>query len=323
LDGVPLAVTGCVPNSVQASVPIDMIAGYYDLTVTNPDAQFGTLAGAYTATNPIPVVTDVILPLTVITTTDMAVTITGDHFRNTGAPGVLRANVGGTPLSAVTYISPTQLSAVVPFSGPGLATGAYTVTVTNPGPTAPAGSLANGFVVYTYTTTCQVAPACNDGIGQPDGVRVDIPFGSVITIDFGLGNGISDGPGYDMVFYEWPNAPGIEVDHTGVQISMDGITWYTVFEWDDDNPGDVGGTNIDSYAIDGETENELVPSSALFPGPPSLPFNTGIAIDIGVAAQAVLPPQPPLPAGPFRWVRVYDPFNGVDPVQLDAIVRLN
>jgi hypothetical protein len=53
-----------------------------------------------------------------------------------------------------------------------------------------------------------------------------------------------------------------------------------------------------------------------------LPFNTGIAIDIGVAAVAVQPAQPPLPAGPFRWVHIWFP-GGTNEAEVDAILRLH
>jgi hypothetical protein len=152
--------------------------------------------------------------------------------------------------------------------------------------------------------------------------------GEVITIDFGASNGITDGPGYDMVFYDFPNilAPvGIRLDWITIQLSQDGSTWYTVFDWDGDLPGDVAGTNVDSYAVDadGEVDEEPIPANDLYPSPPPVPFNTGVAIDIGVAAQAVQPPQGPLPPGPFRWVLVSAPLGVSDVAQVDAIVRLN
>jgi hypothetical protein len=335
LGSVPLVISSCTPTmTVGASVPLDIVAGYYDLTVVNPDNRSGTLPNAYTATNPIPLVTDITPALSVITTTDLVVTISGSDFRSAGTPGNLRADLAGTPLTTVTYVSPVTLTAVVPFSSPGVALGAYTLNVINPGPANPSGSLVNAFTVYTYTSTCDPEPACYDSVGAPDDGWVGLTGGDVITLDFGL-DGITDGPGYDMVFYEWPNPDidgngerGILVDYTTVQLSTDGSAWYTVFEWDGDNPGDVAGTSIDAYAADdglypGETENEPISWYDLYPGPPSASHNAGIAIDIGVAAQAVLPPQDPLPPGPFRFVRISYPAAGTDIAQIDAVVRLH
>lgn len=313
LGTVPLTVTSCLPTVVSATVPTDMVAGYHDLTVTNPDSQLGTLSSAYTATNPIPAVTSMTPALSAISTTNLPVTIAGDYFRNTGTPGGLRASLNGTPLANVAYVSPTELSAEVPFSSPGLGLGGYLLTVVNPGPTDPSGTLLNAFTVYTYTTqvTCDSGVSdCSYAEGEPDGQVAELGAGDVITIDFGAGNGITDGPGYDMVFYEWPNAPGIYLDYTIVEISDDGSTWYTVFAWDG-TLGGVAGTNIDGYATDGEEENEPIQSSDLYPG--GLTYNTGIAIDIGIWT-------PPGPS--FHLVRFRDP-GGVDVAQIDAILRLH
>jgi hypothetical protein len=314
---------------VLASVPVGIIAGYYDLTVTNPDGQSDTLTSTYTATNPIPLVTGITPALSVIASTNLAVTISGDNFRNTGAPGVLSASLDGIPLVAVNYVSPTVLTAEVPFALPGVMDlGVYTLTVTNPGPTAPSGSLVNAFTVYTYTTTCQPVPACNPAVGpgpQPDGGPVDLIGTAVITIDFGS-NGITNGPGYDLVFYEWPTdidpGPGvvwgINLDWITIQLVEDGSSIpYTVFGWDN-SPGDVVGTNIDSYAAGGESDNEPIPSSDLYPGPPSLAHNSGIAIDIEDV-------QPLLPPGPFRYVRISVPAvpGDTDGAQIDAVLRLH
>jgi hypothetical protein len=320
-------------------VPADIVAAYYDLTVTNPDSRSGLLPSAYTATNPIPLVVGITPAATVITSTDLAFDIIGQHFRTSGSPGSLRSNLGTTLLTNLNFVSSTTLTATVPASSPVMALGAYTLTVTNPGPTDPTGSLVNAFTVFTYTDSCVPDSVCGDVVGQPDGVSVDLTATTVITIDFGLENGISDGPGYDMIVYEWPNPNigggerGILVDYVTIQLSTDRDpdVWYTVFEWDGDDPGDVAGTNIDKYATDGspypgEFENEPIPWFDLYPGPPSVPHNSGIAIDIGIAAQAVQPPQDPLPPGPFRWVRISAPPGTTDIADddaIDAIVRLN
>lgn len=63
------------------------------------------------------------------------VVITGQGFVLTST-----AHLDGTPLLAVTFVDSTTLSARVPF---GLATGVYTLTVTNP----PSGILTNAFTV--------------------------------------------------------------------------------------------------------------------------------------------------------------------------------
>jgi len=411
LDGVPLAVSNCAPTLIQAAVPVGIVAGYYDLTVTNPDSQSDVLPNAYTATNPIPVVA-AINPNTWFTTTDRAVTITGGNFRNTGAPGALRARLDGVPLLNVTYVDQNTLTAVVPCRSAGMGLGTYTLYVTNPGPTDPTGSLANAFTIvadtppaapanlraaagesqivlgwdpnseidlagynvyrtdsgfltavtensyrdaavtngttytyyvtaidvasnesaasnlasaqpyditpYMYTTsvTCtgSLVGSCSDAGGPPDNVPVGIDNSDTITLDFGTGRGIIDGPGSDMVFYEWLTGGSIYLDYITIDLSADGVTWYTVFEWDGDNPGDVSGTNVDGYASDGdgELEDEPIPQGDLYPYPGS-----GIEIDIGAVQ------SPPPPGYSFHLVRFTYPAGGTDYGQIDAVERLN
>ena len=101
-------------------------------------------------------------------------------------------------------------------------------------------------------------------------------------------------------------------------------------DWDGDVVSDVAGTSIDAYANDsnpypypGEVENEPIPWYDLYPNPSAMSHNNGIAVDIGVAAQAVLPPQDSLPSGPFRFVRISRPPAGTRPTQIDSIVRLH
>ncbi len=166
-----------------------------------------------------------------------------------------------------------------------------------------------------YTTTDSVAcdpynPSCGLASGPPDGQALNLDAGASVTLDFGDGTGMIDGPGPDLVFYEWPNPPGILLDFIIIEISPDGSQWYTVFAWDG-TPGGVMGTNIDAYATDadGERDNEPIPSNALYPFP-----GTGITIDIGIWA----------PAGySYRYVRLRCPGNGGDPAQVDAVQRLH
>jgi len=166
---------------------------------------------------------------------------------------------------------------------------------------------------YTTTTdvTCNPSnPNCDLAGGPPDGQVLDLDPGEAVILDFGEGTGIIDGEGPDMVFYEWPNPPGIHLDFIIIEISADGTNWYTVFAWDG-TLGGVEGTNIDSYATDGdgEMDNEQIPQGALYPYP-----GTGITIDIGRWA----------PAGySYRYVRLRCPANGGDAAQVDAVQRLH
>ncbi len=420
LGSVSLAGVSCPsPTTLLASVPADIVAGYYDLTVTNPDGQPGSLTRAYTATNPAPNVAAITLN-TWFTTTDRIVTITGGNFRNTGAPGSLRGALDGTPLTGVTYVSPITLTATVPSHSAGMGLGVYTLVITNPGPTDPAGSLPDAFTIitdtvpispanlraaagdrkvvlgwdanteidlagyqvyrtdvvpplatvtspsyldlavtngitysyyvrtvdlagheslsstlvsaqpyditpFTYTANITYTGAvtkANYAAGPPDGLASGITGTGVITLDFGVGRGIIDGPDYDMAFYEWPNpdidpgpnvVPGILLDYVIVEVS-DGNAWYTVFDWDG-IPGGVAGTNIDGYATDGngEQDPEPIPSNDLYPS--GLAINTGIRIDIGAWTP---------PGYSFHLVRLRYPGGGANSGgNVDAVRRLN
>jgi len=248
-------------------------------------------------------------------------TITGNNFESG-----LQAVLDGTPLLNVTWTSATTLTADVPSS---LLVGMYTLSVTNPGPTNPTGSLPNAFQVFTYTTDtlpstvdCSTPPdveLCNSAAGPPDDQWAGIftPTG-VITFDFGS-PGITDGPGYDLVFYERSNPgqipPGIALDYVKIEISPDCVDWslLPLFSWDG-IPGDVIGTNIDRYATDadGERYNEAIPVQDLYPGIPDGP-NTGIAMDISRFG-----------TGRFQCIRVTRPPGGLsEAAEVDAIVRLN
>jgi hypothetical protein len=165
---------------------------------------------------------------------------------------------------------------------------------------------------YTYTTNVSCAGTvsnCSNAEGPPDGNVADLGTGGELTLDFGDGYGILDGPGWDMVFYENPSGGGIQLDLVTIEVSHNGVDWYTVFNWDE-VAGGVSGTNIDSYATDpgGEVENEFIPVGDLYLG-----STTGIAIDIGIWT----------PGGySFRYVRFTD-AGGTDTAQIDAVERLN
>lgn len=432
-----ISISSSTPTNIFGLVPAGVFSGTYNLRVTNPDAQFGQLAQAYTATNPAPRIT-AITPTVGFTNSTTPVTITGDNFVAPAA-GAL----DGFALTNVTYVSPTQLTAVAPSNV--MPTGLFSLTITNPGPTAPAGTLPNAFTVaspprnlraaggdglvslgwegstpppqdyevqvttditsptwaslpltttnFTYhqpatngttywyrvrarypggilsgfsnvatampatiavttpvTVTCSPTGVTNCG---PDALLIDaqpppitagltlVYTDGIITLDYGPGEGIIDGPGYDLAFYERPNTlsgstvvtDGIFLDYSRIEISSDGAVWSVVFEWNGEPaPGqDVSNTNIACYAADdpacrlddiwkvGEGEDEPIPATALLPdqdGSPPPPWNTGIAIDLaGVAESGVR----------YRYVRFTRPANAAPDqfTEVDAIYRLN
>src|SRR6185312_10449059 len=115
-------------------------AGVVNVTVTNTDAQVGTLTNGYTyaGTNPAPTVS-AITPNSGTTAGGTAVTITGTGFL-AGAT----VKLGGISATGVTVVNSTSITATTAAH----AAGAVSVVVTNSD--AQSGTLTNG---YTYTTT--------------------------------------------------------------------------------------------------------------------------------------------------------------------------
>jgi len=203
--------------------------------------------------------------------------------------------------------------------------GPYDVQVTNPD--LQSGIATNAFTVtipitysYPITTTCNISVTdCFSSTGAPDGGATQIEEGGVITLDFGIDNGITDGQGYDFVFYEWHNVgcTCVQLDWIEIELSEDGLTWYTVFNWGDGyNPPMDDNTSIASYSQDGsEDDNEQIPSAILYGIPPNPPNPTGILIDINFLGSP--------PATSYRYVRLRCPVGGGDAAQIDAIERLH
>jgi hypothetical protein len=107
------------------------------LKVTNPNGQYSLLTEAFTVTNPIPTIIEVI-PDKATGETEIEVTILGTNFVPT--PTVF---LNSTSLT-VTAVTTTTVGAIIPK---GMPTGAYTITVVNPGPGNPSCSLLNAFAI--------------------------------------------------------------------------------------------------------------------------------------------------------------------------------
>ena len=130
------------PTSITATTPAHA-AGAVTVTVTNTDAQSGSLTNGYTYSNPAPTVTS-ITPNTGSSAGGTSVTIAGTGFL-AGAT----VSLGGTAATAVNVGSSTSITATTPAH----AAGAVNVVVTNPD--TQSGTLTNG---YTYTTSTGGGP---------------------------------------------------------------------------------------------------------------------------------------------------------------------
>ncbi len=135
------AVTVVSPSAIIATAPGVASVGVVDITVTNPDAQFGRLAGGFTYFQPadLPNITVVQLnPTEGPPAGGTVVFISGAGFK----VGVT-VRFGATPATNVQYLGPSALLVTAP-PGP---LGPIAVTATNPD--GATNTLANAF---TYST---------------------------------------------------------------------------------------------------------------------------------------------------------------------------
>jgi hypothetical protein len=145
IGGTPMTgVTFVSSTTLRATAPWGN-AGQKTVVVTNPNGQSATLVNAYTygtPTTPAPTLTS-ISPLTGPTTGGTVVTMNGSNFVSG-----MTATIGGTAMTAVTYVSATQIRATTPAG----TAGAKTIVVTSGSQSA---TLANAF---TYTAPATPGP---------------------------------------------------------------------------------------------------------------------------------------------------------------------
>ncbi len=147
------SVTFVNSTTLTATVPVHEM-GTYDVVVTNPDTQTGTLTDGITYREPPPTITSV-TPLYVVRTGGDPVTITGTNFLET--PTV---TFGGTLATSVTFVNSTTLTAVVPAHTPG----EVDVVVTNPD--TQSATLTEGL---TYTNLPPTITSITPNVGPSAG----------------------------------------------------------------------------------------------------------------------------------------------------------
>jgi len=136
--------------TVNVTVESGALAGGRTVTVTNPDAGTGSLASGFTV-NAAPTVTS-----TSPSSADQGgienVTVKGTGFTS----GASASFGSGITVNSTTFKSSTELTANITIES-GAATGARTVTVTNPD--AGVGSLASAFTVNGAPTVTSTSPS--------------------------------------------------------------------------------------------------------------------------------------------------------------------
>jgi len=132
-------------NHLEADLPAGLPSGTYDLIVSNPGGWIGTLPHAFTVLGFEPALEE-IRPNVGQTDLPNEILIKGNNF----AAGITVTL--GTALLNVTRLSGTLLRAALPANV--LASGAYSLTVTNPGGNY--ALLANAYTVFTANNAAEI-----------------------------------------------------------------------------------------------------------------------------------------------------------------------
>jgi hypothetical protein len=143
-----------VPNANQVNCNFNLTgaaAGAWNVVVTNPDTQSGTLTNGFTVTSPTilaPVVTS-INPNTAENTGSIPVSITGSNFI---VGGTVKLTKSGQPDINATSVNVSNATLIFcNLNLTGAAAGTWNIVVTNPD--TQSGTLTNGFTVTSITPT--------------------------------------------------------------------------------------------------------------------------------------------------------------------------
>jgi hypothetical protein len=173
-----------------------------------------------------------------------------------------------------------------------------------------------------------VTPPPELGTATPDGNPAAILPGTYVVLNIS-GNPVvvSNAPdgNYDLILYEaLDSSTSIQMDAISVLISQDGIAYYEVFNWGDNDPDTNTNIDFNTLPIDtlppllcvqpSECDNLSIPTSELYSPDvtnPAIP-QTGILIDVDTA-----PDNPP--EGTYNYIAIISPLS-LDAAQVDSIV---
>jgi hypothetical protein len=245
---------------------------------------------------PLPSRTPALIPTATPTSTDTATP------ENTNPPPPTKRPKSTPTATGTSTTSPTDTNTPTPTA---TATASSTPTPTSTSTQTPTPSSTPTATppLCTGTVTAPNEP----NIGPPNGEWREIPCGGYFDIDL---NGVSSYITSTLVYYERavPTCGGVCLDWVKIDVCTDNpcVQWTTVFNWGDDIPD--YNTNVYSYTVGGELDNEPIPASALLLG-------TGITINVDD------PTLPPVPLGGYRYIRIWSPINWPDNdgAEVDAI----
>ena len=186
-DGATVTIGGNATSNVifisstelTAVVPAGA-AGSADVVVTNPDGKSDTLTGGFTYIEPPPTLTSV-EPNSDVVTGGAIIKIVGENFQD-GAT----VTIGGNATSNVIFVSPTELTAVVPAG----AAGSADVVVANPD--GQSDTLARGFTYIEPPPTLTSVEPDSDVVTGGATIKIigeNFQDGAAVTIG---GNAVSN-----------------------------------------------------------------------------------------------------------------------------------
>jgi hypothetical protein len=138
-----------------------------------------------------------------------------------------------------------------------------------------------------------------------------VPTNTILTLQFQSPLNVGSHPGYDLVYYEWPQGvnPGIWMDAVILQLG-DGQNWYTILNWGNNVADANASMNMATIGASAEVDNLVVDASFMYD-------LTGVALELdGV-----------VPSGSYKYIRIISPPapqdgpapNAPDGVEVDAI----
>ena len=158
-------------------IPSSATLGPWDVMVTNPDTQTGTLTNGFAINSPGPSPTFTsIVPSTGATTGGTPVTITGGNFVSGGLFGV---TIGGAAATSVVWVDAAHITAVTPAG----TAGAQDVVITNNN-----GQTVTGTGAYTYLvapTFTGIAPIAGQTSGGTSVIITGTGFTGATAVTFG------------------------------------------------------------------------------------------------------------------------------------------
>jgi len=163
IDATGVTVVSSTQITCTFPIPSGATTGLWDVVVTNPDTQFGTLTNGFMVMYPAPTVTS-ILPVSGNRGWPVSITnLGGSNFLSGATVKLARTGYSDIIATGVTVVSSTQITCTFDLNG--AAAGQWNVVVTNPD--AQYGTLINGFTVNSPVPVLSTRSPTSGNRGWP------------------------------------------------------------------------------------------------------------------------------------------------------------